>query len=108
VTRWSPAGLLARIDAGQAPAIVDVRTRREFERGHVPGAVRVPFWAVKAHISEVPASPQDPVVVYCQHGPRAWMAGAALRRLGFRRIEYLRGDMHGWRKAGLREERRNR
>jgi rhodanese-related sulfurtransferase len=54
---------------------------------------------------EIPVSPDNPIVLYCGHGPRAWMAGASLRRQGFRRIDYLKGHMHAWRKARLREER---
>lgn len=96
--------LLARIDAHDAPVILDVRSRDEFAAGHVPGAVHIPFWAVRRHAAEIPASREDSIVVYCGHGPRAWMAGAALRRLGFRHLIYLTGHWHDWQKAGLREE----
>jgi rhodanese-related sulfurtransferase len=96
--------LLARIDAGDAPAILDVRSTWEFVRGHVPGAVHVPFTAIGARLSEIPARPHQPIVVYCAYGPRAWIAGGALRRRGFERIIYLKGHMHGWRKARLQEE----
>jgi rhodanese-related sulfurtransferase len=97
--------LLAQIDAGTPPAIVDVRSGWEFRRGHVPGAVHIPFWLMPARISQVPASRASPVVVYCGHGPRAYMAGAVLRWSGFRQVQYLRGHMHQWRTAGLRETR---
>jgi rhodanese-related sulfurtransferase len=96
--------LLARIDAGNAPAILDVRSAREFERGHVPGAIHIPFAAVGAHLREIPGSPANPVVVYCGYGPRAWIAGRALRRHGFDQVIYLKGHMRGWRKLHLREE----
>ena len=96
--------LLARIDAHHAPVILDVRSREEFAAGHVPGAIHVPFWTVRQHEADIPASPDQSVVVYCGYGPRAWIAGAALRRLGFKNIVYLRGHWHLWQKAGLREE----
>jgi rhodanese-related sulfurtransferase len=60
---------------------------------------------VLAGVDAVPAKTAQPVVVYCGHGPRAWMVGAALRCRGHGRVIYLRGHMAGWRKAGLREER---
>src|SRR2546422_96867 len=96
--------LLARIDRGDAPPILDVRSAREFERGHVPGAIHVPFAAIGARLSEIPARREQPIVVYCGHGPRAWIAGSALRRRGFERVIYLKGHMHGWRHARFREE----
>jgi rhodanese-related sulfurtransferase len=96
--------LLARISTGTAPTVVDVRTRTEFARGHVPGAVNIPLWKVLSGAPSIAMSLDDPLVVYCGHGPRAWLAGAALRRRGFRRVEYLDGHMSQWRRAGLREE----
>jgi rhodanese-related sulfurtransferase len=104
--RMTPQDLLARIDAGEAPAILDVRSRWEYRQGHVPGAVFIPFWAVPFLGTlfpawRVPAKREDTLVVYCGHGPRAWMAGAALRRRGFRDVQYLDGHMTGWRRAGL-------
>lgn len=96
--------LLARIEAGTAPVVLDVRSRREFLLGHVPGALHLPFWKVPSHASKLPLSPADPIVVYCGHGPRAHLAGAVLRRRGFRRVLYLEGHMQRWRQKGLREE----
>ncbi|HEY6359733.1 MAG TPA: rhodanese-like domain-containing protein [Vicinamibacterales bacterium] len=94
--------LLDRIDAGTAPTIVDVRSRREFTRGHVPGARHIPFWSLAVRVSELSRS--HPVVLYCGHGPRAYFAGAVLRLSGFREVSYLEGHMRQWRLEGLREE----
>lgn len=99
----APIDLITLIDRGNAPPIVDVRSRAEFIAGHVPGAINVPFTQVWS------AAPQslagDRVIVYCGLGPRAWIASLGLRRLGFRQIVYLRGHWAGWRRAGLRVER---
>lgn len=97
--------LLARIEAGTAPTILDVRSGHEFAGGHVPGAVHIPFWSLLVQSPEVPASPDDQIVVYCGHGPRAYLAGAALRSRGFQRVTYLQGHMTQWIKAGLPQQR---
>ena len=102
--RISAEALLRRIDAGAAPVILDVRSRAEFARGHVPGAKHVPFWRVSRQIDTVVARRDAEVVVYCGHGPRAIVAGHALRRKGFARVAYLDGHFSQWRNAGLREE----
>jgi rhodanese-related sulfurtransferase len=100
----SPTALLDRIAGGDAPVVLDVRSPAEFAAGHVPGAVNIPFTSVLAgHGVGAPAS--RTLVVYCGHGPRAWLAGAALRLRGYERVTYLRGHMAAWRRAGLREER---
>jgi rhodanese-related sulfurtransferase len=95
--------LMKLIDSGAPPAILDVRTLPEFEQGHVPGASNLPFQRLSSCISELPCDRSAPVVVYCGHGPRAWIAGRALRRLGFTDVRYLRGHMAAWRRAGLPE-----
>jgi rhodanese-related sulfurtransferase len=97
----TPARLLDLIDRGDAPCIVDVRTRAEFAAGHVPGAVNVPAGEAWSSASALPGGA---VVVYCGHGPRAWFAAIGLRRRGIRTIVYLRGHWAAWRRAGLRAE----
>lgn len=88
------AELRARIDAGRAPVILDVRSRREFVRSHIPGAVLVPFW--RAHTARIPARTGDELVIYCGHGPRARWAASALRRRGFRNVALLDGHWARW------------
>ena len=102
--RISAEALLRRIESGAAPVILDVRSRAEFARGHVPGARHVPFWRVSRRIDAVVARRDAEVVVYCGHGPRAILAGRALRRKGFAHVTYLDGHFSQWRKAGCREE----
>jgi rhodanese-related sulfurtransferase len=96
--------LEARIRAGTAPAILDVRSAREFAGGHVPGAVHIPFWRVSARVADVPAGRNEELVVYCGHGPRALIAERALRRHGFTRLASLEGHFSTWRRDGRPEE----
>ena len=100
----TPHALSEAIRVGTAPAILDVRTREEFAAGHVRGAINIPFNEVGRRDVELGAHREQPLVVYCGHGPRAWMAGAVLRGYGFRRLRFLSGHMAGWRRAGLPEE----
>jgi hydroxyacylglutathione hydrolase len=101
----SAAALMGRIESGTAPAILDVRSRNEYAHGHVPGARHIPFWSVSRHLDRIPSARDAEVVVYCGHGPRAQLAGAALRRRGFTQVTYLQGHFSQWRNAGFREER---
>lgn len=101
----SPAALLERIERGETVTILDVRSPAEFAAGHVPGAVNVPFTSVLAGSDAGGAPKSQSLVVYCGHGPRAWLAGLALRWRGYARVTLLRGHMAAWRRAGLREER---
>jgi phage shock protein E len=102
-TSISPVDLWARIDRGDRLLIVDVRSEGEFVEGHVPGAVNIPFNRVLSG-SDVPGSPGEELFLYCGHGPRAYMAAAALRKRGRTRIVYMSGHFSGWRRAGLTVE----
>lgn len=102
--RVTPQVLLAAIDAGAAPVIVDVRTRGEYEAGHVPGAIHVPFYTLLVRQDDIPGPRDRPVVVYCEHGPRAGVARLALRLTGFTDVRYLDGHMGSWKAQGLRRE----
>jgi rhodanese-related sulfurtransferase len=100
------AELLQQIDAGAAPLIVDVRSRGEYETSHVPGAVHIPFYSILARSGELPASsdPDQPLVVYCEHGPRAGLARAGLWFASDRPVRFLDGHMTAWKRDGLRVE----
>lgn len=101
----SPDVLAAEIAAGSPPTILDVRSRAEFVRGHVPGALHIPFWLLPRRLSSIPASRDERIVVYCGHGPRASMAGLVLRANGFRSVSYLEGHMAAWSRSGLPQDR---
>jgi len=95
--------LLEQIEASSAPLILDVRSAWEFERGHLPGAVHVPFYGVLSQAESLPSAEKSmqSVVVYCELGPRAWLARAQLWFTGAQRVRYLKGHMRAWRRDRL-------
>src|SRR5688500_4015468 len=92
---------MEQITAGSPPVVLDVRSKKEFDAGHVPGAVHFPFWQVRSRWRELADMRERPLVLYCGHGPRAYLAGAVLQRRGFARVTYLRGHMKKWKEMGL-------
>ena len=100
---WTPAQLLATLHSPGAPLVLDVRSRWEFTRGHIPHAVHVPFWLIPVRLRGM-ESRDVPMVVYCGHGPRAWFARAVLRVNGFRHVALLEGHMSRWQREGLPQE----
>ena len=80
--------------------ILDERSTREFAAGHVPGAVHVPYWRLLLRRARFDRAPGEPIVVYCGHGPRAWIAKAALLAHGARDVRLFAGHMRAWKRAG--------
>jgi hydroxyacylglutathione hydrolase len=97
------AELLSEIRSGSPPTIVDVRSQGEYETSHVPGAVHVSFYSLLGAADELPgASDADaPLVVYCEHGPRAGIARAQLWFVSDRPVRFLEGHMKAWKEDGL-------
>ena len=94
--------LAARIADGTPPPILDVRSDGEYAESHVPGAVHVPFYSVLSRSDEIPAGSEErPLVVYCEHGPRAGLARAGLWMAGAGEVRFLEGHMTAWKEDGL-------
>jgi rhodanese-related sulfurtransferase len=93
--------LLKQMQEGTAPVIVDVRSQGEYDKDHVPGAVHIPFYAAGSGLRDLGVSKKDPLVLYCEHGPRSGIAGFTLYLSGYEKIYSLDGHMKGWRKSGF-------
>lgn len=90
-----------KIQAGQPPVILDSRSSFEYRRGHITGARHFPFWLSYLRADDLDLAKDQPIVVYCEHGPRAVFAKGALEKHGFTQVQLLKGHMTGWKKARL-------
>jgi rhodanese-related sulfurtransferase len=98
--RLGQDALLEKMSSGGADLVVlDVRTAKEFEQGHVPGALNVPHDELEARLPELAADRDKDVVVYCHSGRRADLALGMLEKAGFTRLYHLDGDYAGWEAA---------
>lgn len=100
-TSISATELAARIEAGNAPLILDVRSADEYRAGHIPGSVNIPHDQLADRLAELGISESDEVVVHCQRGGRAEVARDVLGEAGFTQVRDLDGHMQGWRSDGL-------
>jgi rhodanese-related sulfurtransferase len=71
---------------------VDVRTREEFARGALPGALNIPVDELRERTSELAAGD---IVVNCQVGQRGHIAVTLLNELGFH-AKNLDGGYRTW------------
>jgi rhodanese-related sulfurtransferase len=94
VPEMDAADLAARLAEGAPLQLVDVRTRLEHERGHVPGAISVPITELAARLDEL--DPERPTVAICLTAHRSIPAVRLLRAHGFREVAQLRGGMRAW------------
>jgi len=95
----SPADLHAQREAGSGPIVIDVRTAGEYDTGHIPGALNIPFDEVADRIDGIEAP--HGVALYCMVGPRARKGEAALLESGFEKVFHIEGGLAAWQAAGL-------
>ena len=101
----SQEDLLKKIESGEAPLILDVRTAGEYRSGHVPQAINIPHSELASRLAELAGAKDREVVTYCERGPRAGFAESVLQEAGFSAVRHLVGDMYAWRRRGLPIER---
>jgi hydroxyacylglutathione hydrolase len=87
--------LHAAIGAGNPPLLVDVRTTREWNAGHIEGAVHIPLGELARRASELPRD-RD-VATICEAGYRSALAASVLSRAGVDRLMNVTGGMSAWR-----------
>lgn len=105
--RILPAQVIAAIESGRNPQLVDVRTKTDFETSplRLPGAIRLDPDAVLAGQPDVePTAERDDLVVVYDTSPNeatAEKVAAALRARGFKNVRILKGGLGGWTNARL-------
>ena len=80
--------------------LLDVRTKEEWDKGHLKGATLVTV-TEEAFLDKVKAAldPKKGVVVYCKSGGRSAKAAQLLRAAGFT-VYDLDGGITAWKSAG--------
>lgn len=81
--------LLERLRAGDV-VLLDVRPEREFEAGHLPGAMSVPLPALEERLADIPRD--RTIVAYCR-GPFCALSAEAVRRLRALGFDARRSDV---------------
>ncbi len=96
------AELKRRLDGGEAIMIVDVRNPDEFdgEKGHILGALNVPFADMPAALERIADASDKPIAVNCGSAGRSERAATLMAAAGFSRVSVIHGGLAAWRKAG--------
>ncbi len=107
IRQVSAAELAARLNAGEPPAVIDVREPEEYrdELGHIKGSRLIPLRSLPNRASEIDDLKSREVVAVCRAGIRSTTAAAILTALGFEHVSNLKGGMLEWTEAKLPVER---
>ncbi len=88
-----PQSLLLKFLADKATfTLIDARSPEEYATSHIDGAVNIPHDQLADFDQKLPASLDDPVVVYCRTGKRAGQLQSQLTQLGYTDVRVLQPE----------------
>ena len=93
-------------EKGSTLQIVDVRSPREWKKGHVPGARHI-FLPELRNGTGQSLDSKKPTAVYCASGYRASIAASILKRSGFKDLWNVPGSWEAWTRSGFPVQKEN-
>jgi len=90
--------------ADKRNVVLDVRTQKEFEAGHIPGAVNIDVNAPDFPERVAKLEKNKTYLVHCGAGVRSAKACDKMSHLAFPKLYNLEGGFRAWESAGNKPE----
>ena len=79
------------MDSGEEHIILDTREQDEFDEGHIPGAILIPYTEIENKAEEMLHDKDKLILVYCRSGRRSKIAAESLSKLGYTNVKEFGG-----------------
>jgi hydroxyacylglutathione hydrolase len=79
--------------------VIDVRSKKEWEEGHLHDAIHITLGNLFEKIDSIPKD--CPIVLQCRTGLRSAIAASILQKAGIKEVVNLKGGFLEWKKCGL-------
>ena len=79
------------MDTQEGYVILDTRTQEEYDAGHIPGAILIPYDEILEKAEGTLKDKDQLILVYCRSGRRSKLAAADLVKLGYTNIREFGG-----------------
>ena len=83
------------MDNEEGYIILDVREQDEYDAGHIPEAILIPYTQIGEKANEMLPDKDQLILVYCRSGRRSKIAAEALVELGYTNIKEF-GGISDW------------
>lgn len=88
--------LAAKMRAGDAFTLIDVREASEYAEGHLPQAISLSKGLLERDIEQVVPDAASPIIVYCSGGFRSALAAYNLQQMGYQHVLSLSLGSRHW------------
>ena len=79
------------MDSGEEHIILDTREQEEFDDGHIPNAILIPYTEIENKAEEMLPDKDKLILVYCRSGRRSKIAAESLAKLGYTNVKEFGG-----------------
>ena len=79
------------MDSGEEHIVLDTREQDEFDEGHIPGAILIPYTEIENKAEEMLPDKDKLILVYCRSGRRSKIAAESLAKLGYTNVKEFGG-----------------
>lgn len=79
------------MDSQEGYIILDTRTQEEYDEGHIPGAILIPYDEITEKAEGLLTDKDQLILVYCRSGRRSKLAAKDLVKLGYTNIKEFGG-----------------
>ncbi|MBD1558454.1 rhodanese-like domain-containing protein [Vibrio sp. S9_S30] len=82
--------------------VVDIRSKDEFKKGHITGAVHIlPSDIKNGSTASLEKHKSNPIIVVCKTGHTAQASANELKKAGFEKVFVLKSGLIAWNEANL-------
>lgn len=75
--------------------ILDLRSSRDYSKGHIPNAININPYEIKNKIEQIAYDRNAPIIVYCYSGSVSIGACLLIEQLGYKNVFDLQ-SLSGW------------
>lgn len=90
-TKITPEEGKKMLDNEKGIILLDVRTKEEYESGHIKDAILMPIDTLEKEAPKTLNDKEAPIIVYCRSGNRSANAANILVNLGYKNVYDLGG-----------------
>lgn len=101
IKQLSPQELTFSVNREDA-IVIDIRTPKEFNKGHIIDSVNVGLEKINANeLSALEKYQERPIIIVCASGLTSGKAASTLLKAGFNSVSLLKGGLTSWTAANL-------
>ena len=79
------------MDSDEEHIILDTREQDEFDEGHIPNAILIPYTEIENKAEKMLPDKDKLILVYCRSGRRSKIAAESLAKLGYTDVKEFGG-----------------